>query len=478
MAEILTPDLCIIGGGSAGLAVAERARALGASVVIVEKARLGGSALHTGSVPATALSAAAAHAHAMRNGAAFGILADEIRVNFRRVHDHVDQVISAVSPARAVPRFEALGVRIIEAEGRFVDRRTLAAGEVQVRARRFVIATGARQRPPAVPGLDAVPHFTLETILDNTRKLSHLVVIGGGAVGLAVAQAYRRLGSDVTVVETGAFLPDSDPELAAVALKALAEEGVALLPQSTVAAIQPRSMGIGVVVRSSKGETLLDVSHILVATECVPDLEHLDLRNAGVARSGADATRLRLLPGLRTTNPRIHVVGDATGEPASVQAAAEQARIVTRAALLGLPPWFDPPRPLVRVVHTEPGLAEVGLTEAEARARYKDRFRVTRVPFADNDRARAARRPHGLAKVLTTPQGRLLGAGVAGAGAGELIALFSLAIARNMSITDLDAFSAPYATFAEIANRLAETAATAGPDPLTGAWLKLNRLLR
>jgi pyruvate/2-oxoglutarate dehydrogenase complex dihydrolipoamide dehydrogenase (E3) component len=474
LVDKLTPDLCVIGAGPAGLAVAEAARSLGLSVVIVDKGRLGGKGLHTGAVPARALAAAAAHAHAMRNGAAFGITADAIKVNFRRVHDHVDAVIAALSPSRAAPHFEALGAQIVTGDAAFTDKRTLKVGETLVRAHRFVLATGSRPVVPAIPGLDAVPFFTTDTILDNTRKLTHLVIIGGGPPALELAQSYARLGTEVTVVEPAGFLAAFDPELAAVALKRLEEEGVHLRPHTSVTAIHARSMGIGVGIRGADGEAMLDVSHILVAVERVPDVDTLDLEKAGIRRLKEDVTRLDLTPGLRTSNPRIYAAGDVAGGQASVGGAQEQARLVVDNAFLAFVPRHSGDVP--RVVSTDPQIAEIGLTERTARTKFGTRFRVLRAAYAENDRARARRETYGVAKLIVGSDGRLLGAGVAGTDAAELAALFSLALSARLSVSQLAQFAAPYPSLAEIASRMGR-AAPRRDDPVTRTLLTLNRLL-
>ncbi|HEV2516091.1 MAG TPA: FAD-dependent oxidoreductase [Devosia sp.] len=476
MADILTPDLCVIGAGSGGLAVAEAARAYGASVVLVEKARMGGNALNAGAIPAKALVAAAAHAQAMRDGAAFGIAADEPKINFRKVHDHVEQVIAALAPRDAAGRLAAQGVDIVRGAAHFINRKALSVGDTEIRARRFVIATGARLPVPSIPGLDAVPYFTSETILDNTRKLTHLVVIGGGPVAIELAQAYARLGTEVTVVENGPLLAGFDPELADIALKRLAEEGVSLRPHATVTAIQARSMGIGVAVQSGEADQLLDASHILVAAERLPNLTGLDLDKAGIRMSKADPRLLQLTAGLRTTNPRVYAVGDAAGGQ-SVQAAVRQADTVVRSVLLGAMAKPDALR-VPRVVSTDPELAEIGLNEALARSRHGIGFRVTRWSYADNDRARAARATYGLAKLLTDRSGWIIGAGVVGPGAGELVSLFSLAMTGQLRADKLAELVAPYPSYAEIAVRLGEAFRRGETTkPLIRQWIGLNKLL-
>jgi pyruvate/2-oxoglutarate dehydrogenase complex dihydrolipoamide dehydrogenase (E3) component len=475
LADILTPDLCVIGAGAGGLAVAELARAYGASVVLVEKNRLGGSALNLGAVPAKALAAAAAHARAMRDGPAFGIASEDPKVNFRRVHDHIDQVIAALAPQSSAARLAALGVDVIEGAARFVGKRAVAVGDTEIRARHFVIATGSRPVVPAIPGLDAVAYFTADTILDNTRKLTHLVVIGSGAVAVELAQAYCRLGTEVTVVASGELLPGVDPELAAVVETRLEEEGVHLEAHAGVTAIQARSMGIGVAIRTGESDRLLDASHILVAGERVPNLDGLDLDKAGIRYEKAGSRRLHLGANLRTSNSRVFAVGDVAGSQ-SVPSAARDAQAVVRSALLGI--MARPEKVAPRLVSTDPTIAEVGLNEVTARKRHGIGFRVTRWAFADNDQARAARETYGLAKLLTDRRGRIIGAGVVGPGASELVALFSLAMSKGLSAADLADMSVPYPSFAEIAVRLgAELRRGETQGPLVRAWMAIHRLL-
>jgi pyruvate/2-oxoglutarate dehydrogenase complex dihydrolipoamide dehydrogenase (E3) component len=475
LADILTPDLCVIGAGSGGLAVAELARAYGASVVLVEKGTLGGNALNTGAVPAKALAAAAAHARNVRDGGQFGVTVEEARVNFRRVHDHIEQVIAALSPASAVSRLGALGIDVVKGTARFINRRAVVVGDTEIRARRFVIATGARSVVPAIAGVDGVPYFTADTILDNTRKLTHLVVIGTGAIAIELAQAYARLGTEVTVIGSGAFLPGLDPELAAVALKRVVEEGVRLVPNAAVTAIQSRSMGIGVAVHDGETDLLLDASHILIAGERIPNLDGLDLAKAGIRLEKSRPAFLQLTAGLRTTNAHVYAVGDVVGSQ-SVPAAMGQAEAVVRSAVLGA---LARPSGLVpRLVSTDPAIAEIGLTETTARTKHGVSFRVTRWAFADNDQARAARQTYGLAKLVTDRSGRIIGAGVVGAGASELVALFSLAMSAGMKAGDLASLTVPYPSVAEIAVRLgAEFRRGELQSPLVKYWAALTRLL-
>ena len=477
MAEFLTPDICVIGGGAGGLRVATRARALGATVVLVEKGPLGGDSLNTSALPSKALVAAARRAHFLKTATPFGIANDPPKINARGVFDHVHDVVEGVAPAATPEHLLALGIELLGGEAHFTDRNTLAVGDRQVRAKRFVIATGSKPWIPEIAGLDGVPFFTSASILDNPRKLTHLVVIGGGPVGIELAQAFRRLGSDVTVVEIGTPLADCDPELAEIALRQLAEEGVVIRRDSIVTAVRLRSLGIGVTVRSGETETVLDASHILVATGRLPDVEALDLAKAGIKRRQKGAPYLLLRRDMRTSNPRIYAIGDAAGGAQHTHAATYHADLVVRRIFAGLPASNDPWQ-VPATIFTDPEIAEVGITEPEARLKRGTDYRVLRLSFSENDRARAERQSFGLVKLVVGRRGRLLGAGIVGTGAAEMIGLFAFAIGNGMSIDHFRNFVAPYPTLLEVVRRLAEDAADAQlKSPLMARLIALRRLL-
>jgi len=479
MAEFSAPDICVIGAGAGGLAVATGARASGASVVLIEKRAIGGDAFNSSSLAARALAAAARRANYLRTAAPFGIANDEPKINARGVFDHVHAVVEGVAADVTAERLRAQGIELITAEARFVDRKTVEAGDRLIRARHFVIATGSKPVIPEIAGLDSVPYFTSATIFDNPRKLTHLVIIGGGSVGIELAQAFRRLGGDVTVVDIATPLADRDPELVEIALRRLIDEGVAIRPDTTVTGVQMRSLGIGVSIRSGDGvEEVLDASHILVATGRLPNLDGIELLKGGMQwyqKNGSPHLLLRR--GLRTSNRRIYAVGDVAGGEQYTQTAIYQARLVVQNALFGLPRRNDPSR-VPSAIFTDPELAEIGLTEPEARRKRGDDYRVLRYSFAENDRARVERETYGLVKLITDRSGKLLGAGIVGTGAAEMISLFALAIGNGLSISDFRNFVAPYPTLTEIAQNLAgeATRETAG-SPIQRRLMAVRRRL-
>lgn len=450
MAEILTPDICVIGAGSGGLSVAAAARAFGASVVLVERAELGGECLYSGCVPSKALIAAGRQAHEVRGAQRFGVMADDPKINFGRLYDHVHQVIASIAPHDSVARYEAMGVTVIRAEGRFVDKRTLVAGERQIRARRFVVATGSHAAVPPLPGIDTVKYLTNETVFDETRRPSQLIIIGAGAIGLELGQAYHRLGAGVIVVEAQAPLQREDAELAAVALRRIRAEGLDIRSGLTVTNVAPRGHGVNVTVSDGTKEEVLAGSHVLVAVGRAPNVAGLDLEKAGIRFTPQG---IRVDKGLRTSNRRVYAIGDVLGRTQFTHMAGYQASLVVRNALFGLP--VTEKRDIVpHATYTDPELASVGLTEAEARNR-RLAYRVLRWSFAENDRARTTRETEGLVKVLVDGKGTILGAGIVGPKAGELISLYAYAMANNLKIGSFLNFVAPYPTLSEVTKRVA-----------------------
>jgi pyruvate/2-oxoglutarate dehydrogenase complex dihydrolipoamide dehydrogenase (E3) component len=447
-AEVLRPDLCVIGAGSGGLSVAAGAVQMGASVVLVEGGEMGGDCLNHGCVPSKALIAAAKHARAFRTGAAFGVAAAEPEIDFSRVMAHVRDVIAGIAPHDSQERFEGLGVRVLREWARFTGPREAVAGAVLIRPRRFVIATGARPSPPPIPGLDATPYLTNETLFDLETLPERLLVLGGGPIGIEMAQAFRRLGAEVVVLEAGRALGREDPEAAAVVLDALRAEGVEIREGAQVAAAAPA--GAGATLTLADGETVRG-SHLLVATGRKPALDPLDLDRAGVA---ADAAGVRVDAGLRSiSNRRVYAVGDAAGGPQFTHLAGYHAGVVIRSALFRLPASARTDH-IPRVTYADPELAQIGPTEAEARAADPS-VSVLRAPYADNDRARTERRADGLVKAILDRRGRVIGATLVGADAGEQVGLWALAVSQRMKIGALAGMVAPYPTRAEASKRAA-----------------------
>jgi pyruvate/2-oxoglutarate dehydrogenase complex dihydrolipoamide dehydrogenase (E3) component len=451
MSEVVTPDICVVGAGAAGLTVAAAAAAFGVPVTLVEKSRMGGDCLNTGCVPSKALIAAARHVRAAREAVDFGVSIGGVEVDFPAVMGHVRDVISAVEPNDSAERFTGLGVTVIRGPARFRDKRTVLVGATEISARRFVVATGSRPAVPAIPGLEGVGYLTSETIFDLPRRPTHLLVVGAGAMGLELAQAFRRLGSNVTVLEAGKALSRDDAELARLLLESLRAEGVDIRENVEVAKVVKRGRaGVRLTISEGGASKTLDGSHLLVATGRRPDCDGLDLAAAGIA---FDERGIKVDGRLRTTNPHVYAIGDVAGGPQFTHWASHQAGLVVRSILFRFGgktngatlPW---------VTFTDPELAHLGMSEAEARARHRH-VQVLRWPFSENDRAQAERATRGLVKVLATRRGRILGVDILGRNAGELIAPFVLAVQEGLDVKTLATAVFPYPTLSEAARRAA-----------------------
>lgn len=473
MTEVLTPDICVIGGGSGGLTVAAASAAFGVSVVLIEGGKMGGDCLNYGCVPSKAMIAAGKTAHTMRHAEKFGIKNVEPDVNFRKVHDHVHSVIAAIAPNDSVERFTALGVRVIEAHGKFKDKNTVIAGDYEIKARRFVVATGSSAFVPPIEGLDGVDYLTNENLFDETRKPSHLIVIGGGPIGMEMAQAHRRLGSKVTVIEGFKALGKDDPELAEVVLKNIRADGVEILEGAKVVGVAKKTKtSIGVTLETDDGRREITSSHILVATGRAANVDGLELEKAGIkySKKGIEVGK-----DLRTSNKRVYAIGDVSGGLQFTHVAGYHAGLVIQSILFRIAgkenrdiiPW---------ATYTDPELAHVGLDENAARDRVK-KINVLRWPYAENDRAQAERKTEGLVKIITDKKGKILGASIAGANAGEMINVFALAISQKMKVQDLRGYIAPYPTMTEIGKRAATSfSAPATRNPWVRRVIKFLRM--
>ena len=465
MAERVKTDICVIGAGSGGLSVAAAAAAFGASVVLVEKGKLGGDCLNTGCVPSKSLIASGKRARAMVEAGAFGVSARAPDVDFGRVHKHVHDVIAAIAPNDSKERFTGLGVRVIEGAAHFKNKRTVLVGEgTEIRARRFVIATGSSPMLPPIPGLEATPHLTNETVFDLTTCPEHLIIVGAGPIGLELAQAFRRLGAAVTVLEAAQPLAHEDAECAGVVLAAIAREGVDLRSGVTVVRVEGNGAKVKVIVRDGDAEQTIEGSHLLVATGRRANTEGLGLEQAGIKHNGHG---IAVNKRLKTANRRVYAIGDVAGMGQFTHLANYHAGLVIRNALFRLRAEVNDDL-VPRVTFTDPELAHVGLTEVAARER-RHRIRVLRWPYHENDRAQAERETHGHIKVVTDAKGGILGATIVGAAAGELITAWTLAISEGLNIRAFTGIIVPYPTLAEIGKRAAITYFIPG---LTNGWVR------
>lgn len=449
MSQRIETDICVIGGGSAGLSVAAGASQMGARTVLVERAKMGGDCLNYGCVPSKALLAAGRRARIANHSADFGI-DGHATVDFARVQAHVAGVIAAIAPHDSVERFLGLGVTVIQADARFTGPGELVAGDTLIRAKRFVIATGSRAAIPPVPGLESVSYLTNETIFGMPEKPAHLLILGGGPIGLEMAQAHRNLGCEVTVIEMATVAGKDDPELVEQLRKRLCADGIRLLERTKALGVAAKQGGVSVMVEKDGIAEEVSGSHLLVATGRAPSVEGLGLEAAGV-RYGKKGIEVDAR--LRTSNRHIFAIGDVAGPYQFTHMAGYHAGIVIRNALFRLPAKVDYSA-VPWVTYTDPELAQVGLNEEAARQQHGD-IRILRWGFHENDRAQAERETEGYAKIVTLPNGRILGATILGPQAGELIALWALAVSKKMEIGAIASLILPYPTLGEVGKRAA-----------------------
>jgi len=437
-------DVCVIGAGSGGLSVASGAVQMGATVVLLEGHKMGGDCLNFGCVPSKALIAAGKRAHAMSGG--LGVSAAQAQVDYAAAKDHVANVIATIEPHDSQERFEGLGVNVIREFGHFISKTEVQAGETVIEARRFVIATGSSPFVPPIPGLDDVPYFTNENIFDLRERPDHLLIIGGGPIGMEMAQAHIRLGSKVTVIEGAKALGNDDPELAAIALENLRAEGIEIAEDALAETISKDANGITVKTKDGRS---FSGSHLLMAVGRKANIDTLELNKAGIRH---DRT-IRVDAGMRSTNRKVYAIGDVAGGLQFTHVAGYHAGVIIRSMLFGLPskqrtdhvPW---------ATYTDPELAQVGLTEAQARKKHRQALTVTRFEFAGNDRAIAEGKTTGLIKVMIV-KGRPVGASIVGPQAGELIQVWALAISSKLKMSAISAMIAPYPTLGEVNKRAA-----------------------
>ncbi len=440
-------DILVIGAGSGGLSVAAGASQMGASVVLLEGHEMGGDCLNFGCVPSKALIATGKAAYGQQHSAEFGVSNAAGAVDYAAAKDHVADVIATIAPVDSQERFEGFGINVIREFGTFISRDEVRAGDTVIKARRIVIATGSSPLVPPIPGLDTVPYETNETLFQLREAPEHLLIIGGGPIGMEMAQAHIRMGCKVTVIEGAKALGKDDPELAEVVLSSLKDEGVEIAEDALAAEIRGQAGAIEVEVKDGR---IFKGSHLLMAVGRRANTDKLALEVAGIepARNG-----IKVDAGLRTTNKKVYAIGDVAGGLQFTHVAGYHAGVIIRSMLFGLPskaksshiPW---------ATYTDPELSQVGMTEAEAKEAHGAAVEVVRFHYNHNDRAIAERKTKGFIKVMVV-KGRPVGVSIVGYQAGELINLWALALANNMKMSQIAAMVAPYPTIGEINKRAA-----------------------
>ena len=458
-------DIVIIGAGSGGLTAAGFAAQLGARVALVEKHRIGGDCTWTGCVPSKALLKAAKVAHEVRQAGHYGIVAEPPRTDMAQVRAYVRSVIDKIYAHEAPDELRRSGIDVILAPGRFLDAQTLAAGERTLTARYFLICTGARPVQSNLAGLEDVPFLTYETIFDLDELPRRMIVVGGGPIGCEMAQAFQRLGTQVILVAER-LLPKEEPEVSQTLRTVFEQEGMQFIPgRARAVSHQDGTIRVESAAGTAEGDTLF------LATGRRPNIAGLDLDRAGVQ---ADARGIPVDTSLRTNVKHIFAAGDVLGGHQFTHFAGWQAFLAVRnALLLGSTTGFTDIVPWV--TFTDPEVAHVGMTEAQARARYGDNLKVNRWEMSRTDRAVCDADTDGFLKVVSRSDGTLLGATMVAPRAGEAITEFTLALNHRLKVTDVANAIHAYPTYSTAVQQLA--AGVAVENFLTGTAGKVIQSL-
>lgn len=442
--EPLTPDICVIGDAPGGLAVATAAALFGVRTVLVRQS--GGAPPLNEGIRGQALRAVAQRARAGADAGAFGVARDVGEIDYGRVRAHLDEVAARSAVNDSDERLAALGVLVLKGEARFQNRRQISVGETVVKARRFVVATGSSPTIPDIAGLAELPCLTEDSIFDLAKRPERLIVLGGTAAAVELAQAMRALGSEVALIARDGLLLDEDPEAVGVLRRALLGDGITLHEGRPILRAESHRQRPRLVL---DGDIRVDGTHLLVASGRRPNISGLELDLAGIR---SDETGIVVDASLRTANRGIYAIGACAAGPMSSQAAQHQASLVLRSVLFRQPTRFR--REWVpRTVHGRPELASIGLSEAQARM--QGEIRVMRFPYAESGRAQAERQTEGLIKLLTDRKGGILGVVIAGTQAAELIVPWGLAVQKQMNVTEMAGLIMPSDSLSELSQKAA-----------------------
>ena len=463
-------DMVVIGGGAAGLTAAGMSAVLGAKTVLISDGPLGGDCTWHGCIPSKSLLKAAKVAHEMRRASAYGLTPSGLEHDWSRIIGRVHSIRDHVyEEADAPPNIEKLGVEVIAARARFIDCKsveiTSGTSSRVVSSRYFIIATGSKPAIPEIPGIDRVPILTNESLFELKERPQHLLVLGAGPIGVEMAQVFRRLGSHVTVADKAPrILARDDAELAGMLEHCLRDEGVQFRLGDEVESFEPEA------ARLKSGERIA-FDFVLVAAGRCSNFEALEPGAAGIRTTGSG---IQVDARCRTTAKNIFACGDVTGKHMFTHMAEHTAKVAVMNAILHMPSRVDQGR-IPWCTFTDPELAHVGPGEEELR-KSGQRFRVYRFPFAKLDRAITESESAGWVKVLANSRGKVLGASILGANAGEMIAEYALAMKTGAGLGAISATIHPYPTYALGNRRAADIFANGVLTPGRVKWIQ--RLLR
>ena len=456
-------DLCVIGGGAAGLTAAAGAATLGAKVVLIEKNALGGDCLYSGCIPSKTLIHLAKISSSLNKTDAAALNSPE------KITAHLKKVIKQIEPNDSPERFRKLGVEVIFGQGQFITNHEFQINNLSITAKNFVLATGTSPFIPAIAGLENTPYLTNETIFKTTEPFSHLIIIGAGPVGCELAQSYARLGVQISLLSSSQhLLPNEDTDLSAVLQQQLIDEGIQLYLNSTIQRIFTVNNEVNLAfIDSSQQSNHLCGSHLFIATGRQPNITGLNLKTIGLK---IEKQQIIVDRRLRTSQKNIYACGDLVSPYKFTHMAEHQAGVVLKNALFHWPAKVEQ-QVVPHCTFTDPELASVGLTEHAAMHK-GIKYRSYTFPFDQIDRAITDNNTLGFAKVICSPKGKLLGAHIVGPQAGELISEFVLALKQGLNLSAIRDTIHIYPTLSQINRRVADQQLKTSLTPTTRKLLK------
>lgn len=447
-------DVIVIGGGAAGLTAAGGCALFGLQVALIEKGEMGGECLNNGCVPSKAIISSARRAAEAREEKRLGVQLAAPQVDWMGVHKHIHDAIAAIAPHDSQERFEGMGCEVFRDFATIRDRYTVEVAGRTLTAPRIVIATGSEPAIPPIRGIDEVRYLTNENLFELTEQPAHLLIVGGGVIGMEMGQSFRRLGSEVTILNPGPLMGREDPESVTVVREQMEREGVRFVTGKAVSVARlenkyvPGSDG-PLRLETDSGELLFG-THLLLATGRRARVRGYGLENAGVELG---ANGIKVDARRRTSVKNIYAIGDCREGPRLTHVSGYEGSNVALEIATGLPTRVDW-RALPWCTYTSPEVAQIGMTEAEARAAHGDGITVVREGFDHNDRAVAEGEVAGQMKLVLKGK-KVLGASVVGHNAGELLLPLTQAITGKSSTFALGSAVIAYPTRSEITKALA-----------------------
>jgi pyruvate/2-oxoglutarate dehydrogenase complex dihydrolipoamide dehydrogenase (E3) component len=445
-------DAIVIGAGQAGVPLSTALAGAGRRTVLIERIHVGGTCINEGCTPTKTMVASARVAYLARRGAEYGVETGDVRVDLRRVRERKRAIVESFRGGSERRIRVTPGLELIYGEARFTGPRTVAVDGRTLEADLVFINTGGRPADPDVDGLDRVGALDSTSVMELEQVPEHLLVLGGGYIGLEFAQMFRRFGSRVTVVQRGRqLLPLEDEDVAGAVLELLREDGIEVLLESAARCAEARDGGVRLVVGTAGGERALEGSHVLLAAGRVPNTERLGLEAAGIAADAKGYVQVNAR--LETSAPGVYALGDVKGGPAFTHISYDDFRIIRTNLLQGGHATTEG-RLVPYTVFMDPQLGRIGLSERDARKLGRP-YRVARMPMSHVARALEMDEARGLMKALVDPDtGRILGAAVLGIEGGELMAMLQLAMMGNVPYDTIRDAVFAHPTLAESLNNL------------------------